>query len=585
MFTVDALALVATIAAATGALGLGLSSWKTCPANKVLVVRRKNSQELRIARQSTWCNPLTEQAAVLNLEAFDVKVSAMVPILLPRIGRLTSSIYIKLRIAVKPGEDDISLSQFSHSFAGLETHECASKLEELLVDLQVPPPLVPAQADKLKDEHLPNAREWRMWLADMLEPYGLDLQDWSILALSGAPGAESHIALDSRQGDQLESNISNALRYLVFGPVIEQIVVELPSQESTLGAVTVKWLLAVSANKDMDKFAVACDNFMAKTTEQTEAALAAVVSSAMHRALSASDGYKLIDRLCEAFKKSGAGDRSSGKELSVFILNAITDSATTWRGKLTMATVFLTSATTAQKFFTTLVNALENDLSAFGLKYEGLIFCDIDLQTAASTLPQKWNPGDLQSTPRYHTDFAASVQIAFAERLLTAVISARVEQRTTPVSEEAHEAASEVLAANLTAALSTPKATKLISSLEKIWVDVQRELEQIREQAEAQALRAPEDTDAISRYIINAAALRLVVPVLKFFFAILEGYAEVRNQFLKNCSQSTRASGGTIQKFALSDFDLLDEDGYSLFGTNESRVSFARETAAEAPSR
>jgi hypothetical protein len=334
----------------------------------------------------------------------------------------------------------------------------------------------------------------------------------------------------------------------------------------------------MSVNDEIDQYAAACDRFLGATGIDANSQLSRIVSDCTHRALSASDGYRMIDRLCESFKNSGADSNSSGKELAVFILSALADTASTWRGKLTMMRLSVSSANAVQKFFSTLTAAMEAALPQCGLKYKALVFIDIDLQTSSLALPTTWD-NTSQAVPRNFVQFESRTPITFDGRPLTVIVSAKAELPNLAVlaSSESQTALAEVLSWRLTSAMSTAKVTKAVSALEEIWNTARPDIEQLRTPPDR-----PENSQ-LARSIILSAALRLIMPTIRLVFAVLEAYAEVRNQFVKSCRRQPDVTGGMVQTFAVRDFDVLDENGGSIFIVTPS--SPAPETASEAPLR
>ncbi len=605
MLVVETLTLAATVGALIGA---GCYCFRRCPPDRVLVVRSrtkagaagaaKNTGSFRVTRGEIWINPLTEAVQEVNLSPLEIYVAVSLPSSAINVERL----YIHLKVVTAPSPDDDSLARAAGHIGGLDVHRASRKLEELIAakNPELPLSLVPQSAVDLQSLSLRGRPEWNEWLLSLLKPYGMELKSYSLLEVS------RRTELQPTPRSQ-EPDVSRACRLLEFDPVCEEVQVEIAASQTQLGAVGITWLLMFNVEPQFDLYRVACENYLDKPAPEVNSHLSGIVSQAMHRALSTCNGYTMIDQLCESYKKYGGDSgKSSGKELAIYMLNAVSDAVSTWRGKLMMMRAWFTSANTAQKFFTTLVQSLEVELSRSGLKFGGLLFKDVDLQTSTIQLPTKWNYTS-SFVPTDVIQFSGRTPIVFEGRPLTAVIWARVEMpRLKAIGVASGGAASGgaasggaasdgaasdgaasdgvalegasvsettvsgALSHQLTKALATPKVQKLVIAAERLWAELKRDMDE---------LRGVDGTleDPVTRLIIERAALRLVLPAAKVVLALLDAYAEVRREFIKNCSRAVNETGGVGENFALRDFDIVDHKGNTILTAPEQSV---QETAA-----
>lgn len=588
MLMVDVLTLAATVGALIAA---GSYCFHRCPPDKVLVVRNRTksgasgagklTSSFRVTRGEIWINPLTEAVQVINLAPLKIYVSVGLPSGTPDQERL----YVHLKVVTAPSPDDDSLGKAAAYLGGMDVYSASHKLERLLAEKQpeLPLSLTPQSAADLKNLTLHGRPEWNEWLLSLLKPYGMELKSYSLVEVSRLN------ELPSAPRSQ-EANISRACRMLEFEPVCESVQVEIASSKTQLGAVGIDWLLMLTVDSQLDQYRVACDRFLDKPEAEVNEHLSTLVSHSMHRALASCNGYTMLDQLCESYKKyGGESGKSSGKELAIYMLNAVADAVSTWRGKLMMMRTWFTSANTAQKFFTTLVQSLEVELSRSGLRFAGLLFKDMDLQTSTIQLPAKWDYSS-SFVPTEVVQFSGRTPIAFEGRVFTAVIWARVEipRVVQPSSDRIPDTAesavtgfpsdttvSGALSHQLTKALSTPKVQKLVIAAERLWTELRRDMDE---------LRGVNGTleDPVTRLFIERAALRLVLPAAKVVLALLDAYAEVRREFIKNCSLAAAETGGVGESFALRDFDIVDDRGTTILIAPQPS---AQETAAIAPPR
>lgn len=581
------MAIMDALIIASAVLGLLIAAWllsafRACPEDKVLFISGRGTQPQdrsnRIARTRTWINPLSEKVQELSLTPIHCHIAARLPIG----NSATKPLYIQLALALAPGSDDTSLSRAARHFAGLNSAQIAEKLQTLLKDWRVPPPLVPSAASGLSNANLKANSNWSDWISATFAPVGLIVKSWSAVEISESArfsAAVRRTTYDPSLGasSTLESDLSLACRDLDFDDIGEVLTIDLPSNQSTLGAVAVKWFLVTGLNEDIEQFALACDKFLGASGIEANSVLSKIVSDCVHRALKESDGYRLIDVLCESFKNSGAGSSSSGKALAVFVLNALADTASTWRGKLTMMRVCVTSTHTAQKFFSTVTNALTAALPQCGLRYKGFVFLDIDLQTSSLALPANWDDAP-SAVPRKFVEFKSRTPVIFDGRIFTVIVSARAELPGAELPGAELPALTEALSKHLSAAMSTPKLRKAVSALEEIVNTVRPDIEQLR------SMPDNAENGPLARSIVLSSAVRLIMPTVRLVLSVLETYAEVRNQFVKSCKRHASLTGGTVRQFAVADLDILDENGESIFIVTPSSddSSSAQETATEA---
>lgn len=579
MLVVETLTLAATVGALIGA---GCYCFRRCPPDRVLVVRSrtksgaagtaKNTGSFRVTRGEIWINPLTEAVQEVNLSPLEIYVAVSLPSPI-NVERL----YIQLKVVTAPSPDDDSLARAAGHIGGLDVRRASRKLEELIAakNPELPLSLVPQSAVDLQTLSLRGRPEWNEWLLSLLKPYGMELKSYSLLEVS------RRTELQPTPRSQ-EPDVSRACRLLEFDPVCEEVQVEIAASQTQLGAVGITWLLMFNVDPQFDQYRVACENYLDKPAPEVNSHLSGIVSQAMHRALSTCNGYTMIDQLCESYKKYGGDSgKSSGKELAIYMLNAVSDAVSTWRGKLMMMRAWFTSANTAQKFFTTLVQSLEVELSRSGLKFGGLLFKDVDLQTSTIQLPTKWNYTS-SFVPTDVIQFSGRTPIVFEGKALTAVIWARVEMpRLKAIGIASSGAGSDGVASEgaavsettvsgslshqLTKALATPKVQKLVIAAERLWAELKRDMDE---------LRGVDGTleDPVTRLIIERAALRLVLPAAKVVLALLDAYAEVRREFIKNCSRAANETGGVGENFALRDFDIVDDKGKTILIASEQSV-------------
>lgn len=579
MLVVETLTLAATVGALIGA---GCYCFRRCPPDRVLVVRSrtksgaagtaKNTGSFRVTRGEIWINPLTEAVQEVNLSPLEIYVAVSLPSPI-KVERL----YIQLKVVTAPSPDDDSLARAAGHIGGLDVRRASRKLEESIAakNPELPLSLVPQSAVDLQTLSLRGRPEWNEWLLSLLKPYGMELKSYSLLEVS------RRTELQPTPRSQ-EPDVSRACRLLEFDPVCEEVQVEIAASQTQLGAVGITWLLMFNVDPQFDQYRVACENYLDKPAPEVNSHLSGIVSQAMHRALSTCNGYTMIDQLCESYKKYGGDSgKSSGKELAIYMLNAVSDAVSTWRGKLMMMRAWFTSANTAQKFFTTLVQSLEVELSRSGLKFGGLLFKDVDLQTSTIQLPTKWNYTS-SFVPTDVIQFSGRTPIVFEGKALTAVIWARVEMpRLKAIGIASSGAGSDGVASEgaavpettvsgalshqLTKALATPKVQKLVIAAERLWAELKRDMDE---------LRGVDGTleDPVTRLIIERAALRLVLPAAKVVLALLDAYAEVRREFIKNCSRAMNETGGVGENFALRDFDIVDDKGKTILIAPEHSV-------------
>ncbi len=530
-----------------------------CPANSALIV--SNSTNLsdksiqRITKKSTWINPFKDKVFVIDLSALTIPFTLHLPT--STSGELLLRCHVTAQIDSL--DDNIKLAATKGYSDNKESN--AAKLKAIIERIKVTEEKLPISLESFCTNT--SEKEKSKIYDDINEV----LQQEGFFLYSFVPTSASIAGSTTDAKPKPEqSYYSQALGELKFEQHISEIKIAIPAHEPYWGEQTLTWQTTVRPTSSIDQYYLACKTFLNTSSSKADEICHETVAKALLQAVQVTDADHLLERALKPLGKLPLSSCTSDREAAVMLLNGLADALSTWRGKLAISRLALDSISTLQRLDKEIDLQTAESFAALGLVLEKISLVSIEPKEK----PKPWQEELSADETLIRLELPLPIKLEEDNKDVTLVLKCIVcverngqkengkeENRKQEITSETQTELSKLFKENLLTALTSAKVPRAIAVVKKL-------LENIHLQLADEKPGSRWET-RIEDVIKEIGPTGIVFNSVRIIFASLDAYNDVRKKFLASSEPALYSHKITIKYFSLSDLDLLNKDGKSLF--------------------
>ncbi|MBP9090682.1 hypothetical protein KBI23_06595 [bacterium] len=529
-----------------------------CPANSALVVssssQLNNKSIKRITKQSTWINPFKDKVFVIDLSAITIPFTLHLPTATKTTAAPSGELLLHCHVTtqIDSMDENIKLAA-TKGYADKKSN--AAQLSAIIKRIKVTPERLPASLESF----CTSTREREE--SKISQAINEALQQEGFFLYSFEPTAVSISGSGSGSGSDL-SYCSQMLRELKFEPYISEVKITLPAREPYWGEQTLTWQTTIRPPSSIDQYAVACKNFLNTSSSKADEICYETVSKALSQAVQITGADRLLERALKPLANLPLNTCSCGREATVMLLNALSDSLSTWRGKLAVSRLALDTISTLTRLDKEIDLQTAESFAALGLVLEKISLIAVD----SKNKPEPWQEPSADETI-IRLELPLPVKLEEDNKEVTLVLKCMVcieRNGQEAIQPETQTELSKLFTDNLLTALSSTKVPRAVAVVKKLVENIHSKLgeEQEKEPGSKWETR-------IEDVLKEIGPTGIVFNSVRIIFAALDAYNDVRKKFLASSGSVLHSHKLTIKYCSLADLDLLDQEGKSFFADSK----------------
>lgn len=533
--------------------------YQHCPANSALIISNSNSLNnksiQRITKKSTWINPFRDKVFVIDLSALIIPFTLHLPTTTG--GELLLRCHVTAQIDSL--DDNIKLAATKGYGDNKESN--AAKLKAIIKRIKVTEEKLPSSLENF----CTNTSEREN--SKIAIAINKALQQEGFFLYSFVPTSASIAASNTGTKPTSElSYYSQALGELRFEQYISEVKITIPAREPYWGEQTLTWQTTVRPPSSIDQYLLACKTFLNTSSSKADEICHKTTAKALLQAVQVTDADHLLERALKPLGKLPLSTCTSDREAAVMLLNGLADALSTWRGKLAISRLALDSITTLQRLDKEIDLQSAESFAALGLVLEKISLISIEPKEK----PKPWQEELSADETIIRLELPLPIKLEEDNEVVTVVlkcivcvesngkeVNGKEENGKEEITPETQTELSKLFTDNLRTALTSAKVPHAVAVVKKL-------VESIHSQLADDKTGSRWET-RIEDVIKDIGPTGIVFNSVRIIFASLDAYKDVRKRFLASSEPALHSHKITIKYFALSDLDLLNQDGKSFF--------------------
>lgn len=530
-----------------------------CPANSALIISSSNNLNnesiQRITKKSTWINPFKDKVFVIDLSALTIPFTLHLP------TTASGELLLRCHVTAQIDSLDDNIKLAAKKGYGDNKESNAAKLKAIIERIKVTEEKRPISLETFctNTSERENSKI-AIAINEALQQEGFFIYSFVPTSISMSSSATGSIAgsdsTNAAKSMTEPSPYSKTLEELKFEPYISEVKIVIPAHEPYWGEQTLTWQTTVRPPSGAEQYAIACKNFLLTSASKTNEICHETVAKALLQAVQITDAEHLLERVLKPLGKLPLSSCTSDREAAVMLLNGLADALSTWRGKLAISRLALDSIATLQRLDKEIDLQTAKSFAALGLVLEKISLISIEPKEQA----KPWQEEPSADETIIRLELPLPIKLEEDNEAVTLVLKCIVcverngKQEITP---ETQAELSKLFTENLLAALSSAKVPRAVAVVKKLVESIHLQLADDKPGSRWET--------RIEDVIKEIGPTGIVFNSVRIIFASLDAYNDVRKKFLASSEPALHGHKITIKYFSLSDLDLLNKDGKSLF--------------------
>lgn len=533
-----------------------------CPANSALIVSDSNTLNnksiQRITKKSTWINPFKNKVFVIDLSALTIPFTLHLPT--TNGGELLLQCHVTAQIDSL--DDNIKLAATKGYGGNKESN--AAKLKAIINRIKVTEEKLPISLESFCTNT--SEREKSKIYDDINEV----LQQEGFFLYSFVPTSASITGSTTAAKPTTEpSYYSQALGELKFEQYVSEVKITIPAHEPYWGEQTLTWQTTVRPPSSIDQYSLACKTFLNTSSSKADEICHETTATALLQAVQVTDADHLLERSLKPLGKLPLSTCTSDRQAAVMLLNGLADALSTWRGKLAISRLALDSISTLQRLDKEIDLQTAESFAALGLVLEKISLISIEPKEK----PKPWQEEPSADETIIRLELPLPIKLEEDNEAVTVVLKCIVcvesngkevnrkeEIGKEEITSETQIELSKLFTDNLRTALTSAKVPRAVAVVKKLVESIHSKLDEEQEKEPGSKWET-----RIEDVLKEIGPTGIVFNSVRIIFASLDAYKDVRKRFMASSEPALHTHNITIKYFSLSDLDLLDTDGKSLF--------------------
>lgn len=533
-----------------------------CPANSALIVSDSNTLNnksiQRITKKSTWINPFKNKVFVIDLSALTIPFTLHLPT--TNGGELLLQCHVTAQIDSL--DDNIKLAATKGYGGNKESN--AAKLKAIINRIKVTEEKLPISLESFCTNT--SEREKSKIYDDINEV----LQQEGFFLYSFVPTSASITGSTTAAKPTTEpSYYSQALGELKFEQYVSEVKITIPAHEPYWGEQTLTWQTTVRPPSSIDQYSLACKTFLNTSSSKADEICHETTAKALLQAVQVTDADHLLERSLKPLGKLPLSTCTSDRQAAVMLLNGLADALSTWRGKLAISRLALDSISTLQRLDKEIDLQTAESFAALGLVLEKISLISIEPKEK----PKPWQEEPSADETIIRLELPLPIKLEEDNEAVTVVLKCIVcvesngkevnrkeEIGKEEITSETQIELSKLFTDNLRTALTSAKVPRAVAVVKKLVESIHSKLDEEQEKEPGSKWET-----RIEDVLKEIGPTGIVFNSVRIIFASLDAYKDVRKRFMASSEPALHTHNITIKYFSLSDLDLLDTDGKSLF--------------------
>lgn len=525
-----------------------------CPANSALIISDSNTLNnksiQRITKKSTWINPFKNKVFVIDLSALTIPFTLHLPTTTD--GELLLQCHVTVQIDSL--DDNIKLAATKGYGDNKESN--AAKLKALINRIKVTEEKLPTSLESFctNTSERENSKI-AIAINEALQQEGFFLYSF-VPTSASISGSTTGAKLTSEP-----SYYSQALSELKFEQYISEVKITIPAHEPYWGEQTLTWQTTVRPPSSIDQYLLACKTFLNTSSSKADEICHETTAKALLQAVQITDADHLLERSLKPLGKLPLSTCTSDRQAAVMLLNGLADALSTWRGKLAISRLALDSISTLQRLDKEIDLQTAESFADLGLVLEKISL--ISIEPKEKPKPWQEEPSADETIIRLELPLPIKLEednkdVTLALKCIVCVEKNGKERNgKEEITSETQIELSKLFTDNLLTALSSAKVPRAVAVVKKLVASIQSQLADDKPGSRWET--------RIEDVIKDIGPTGIVFNSVRIIFASLDAYKDVRKRFMASSEPTLHTHNITIKYFSLSDLDLLDTDGKSLF--------------------
>jgi len=541
-----------------------------CPANSALIISNSNSLNnksiQRITKKSTWINPFKDKVFVVDLSAVKIPFTLHLP------TTTSGELLLRCHVTAQIDSLDDNIKLAATKGYGDNKESNAAKLKAIIKRIKVTEEKLPLSLESFctNTSERENSKI-AIAINEALQQEGFFLYSFvpTSASVAGAgSGSSSGSSSGSRAGSTTGAKLtsepsyySQSLSELRFEQYISEIKIAIPAHEPYWGEQTLTWQTTVRPPSSIDQYYLACKTFLNTSSSKADEICHETAAKALLQAVQVTDADHLLERALKPLGKLPLSTCTSDREAAVMLLNGLADALSTWRGKLAISRLALDSISTLQRLDKEIDLQTAESFAALGLVLEKISL--ISIEPKEKPKPWQEEPSADETIIRLELPLPINLEednkdVTLALKCIVCVEkTGQEENRKKEITPETQIELSKLFTENLLTALTSPKVPRAVAVVKKLVESIHLQLADDKPGSRWET--------RIEDVIKEIGPTGIVVNSVRIIFASLDAYNDARKRFLTSSEPALHSQKITIKYFSLSDLDLLDTDGKSLF--------------------
>lgn len=530
-----------------------------CPANSALIVSDSNTLNnksiQRITKKSTWINPFKNKVFVIDLSALTIPFTLHLPT--TNGGELLLQCHVTAQIDSL--DDNIKLAATKGYGDNKESN--AAKLKAIINRIKITEEKLPTSLESF----CTNTSERENSKIAIAINEALQQEGFFLYSFVPTSASISGSTTSAKPTSEL-SYYSQALSELKFEQYISEVKITIPAHEPYWGEQTLTWQTTVRPPSSIDQYLLACKTFLNTSSSKADEICHETTAKALLQAVQVTDADHLLERSLKPLGKLPLSTCTSDRQAAVMLLNGLADALSTWRGKLAISRLALDSISTLQRLDKEIDLQTAESFADLGLVLEKISL--ISIEPKEKPKPWQEEPSADETIIRLELPLPIKLEednkdVTLALKCIVCVEKNGKERNgkerngKEEITSETQIELSKLFTDNLLTALSSAKVPRAVAVVKKLVASIQLQLADDKPGSRWET--------RIEDVIKDIGPTGIVFNSVRIIFASLDAYKDVRKRFMASSEPTLHTHNITIKYFSLSDLDLLDTDGKSLF--------------------